>query len=188
MTAISELLVLAGDSAVPVVAGVRDDQLGAPTPCGDYTVKDLLNHLMHVVIGFQAYPTKGSADFTSTPDYLGEGGDWRDRFAGEVGRLIHAWALPGAEEGTAGSMDMPARTLGEMVLGDVLVHSWDLAAATGQSYVPDERVVGELAGPVAEMAPMARQYGVYGPEVAVAHGASPFESLLAVTGRDPRWG
>lgn len=57
-TTISALLAAAADRAVPVVRGVRDDQLEAPTPCADYTVRDLLNHLFHIVIGFTVRAAK----------------------------------------------------------------------------------------------------------------------------------
>ncbi|MEU4684792.1 TIGR03086 family metal-binding protein [Streptomyces xinghaiensis] len=187
-TKISELLEAAARQAVPVVRGIRDDQLGAPTPCPDYTVRDLLNHLLHVVIGFQALAARKEADFATTPDHLARTGDgWRDAFAEETARLAAAWAVPGAEEGRTGAMDLPARTVGHMILLDLTAHPWDLARATGQEFTPDPDCVRELAAPVAEMVPMGRRYGAFGEPVPVPDGASEFERLLALIGRDPRW-
>ncbi|MBQ0983696.1 TIGR03086 family protein [Streptomyces sp. F63] len=187
-TKISELLEAAARQAVPVVRDIGDGRLGAPTPCADYTVRDLLNHLLHVVIGFQALAARKEADFTTTPDHLARIGDgWRDAFAEETARLAEAWAAPGAEEGRTGAMDLPARTVGHMILLDLTTHPWDLARATGQDFTPDPGCVRELAAPVAEMAPMGRRYGAFGEPAPVPDGATDFEKLLALTGRDPGW-
>ncbi|WP_320783674.1 TIGR03086 family metal-binding protein [Streptomyces sp. CRN 30] len=183
---ISGLLAAASARAVPVVRGVTDDRLGDPTPCAEYTVRELVGHLTHVVVGFQAYAAKGQADFSVTPDHVGEDPRWRERFAAEARKLAEAWAAPGAEEGTAGQLDLPARTLGHMALLDLLVHPWDLARATGQEYAPDPAVVDALVQVVERMAPMAREWKAFGDPAPVPDGATSFERLLATTGRDPR--
>jgi uncharacterized protein (TIGR03086 family) len=183
---ITELLDGAAGRARPVVRGVKESDLGAPTPCDEYDVRDLLNHLFHVVVGFQALAAKGTADFTTTPDYLGDG-DWRSRFEEETARLVQAWSAPGALEGTSQGMGMPQRTVGEMVLGDLTVHSWDLARATGQDFAPYGPSVPVLREGLGALAPMARKMNVFGEPFPVSEGASPFEQVLAVTGRDPGW-
>ncbi|MGP3922816.1 TIGR03086 family metal-binding protein [Streptomyces sp. 8N616] len=184
-TEISELLDAAARRAVPVVRGVAEDRFGEPTPCAEYAVRDLLNHLFHVVINFQALAAKKDADFTTTPDYLD--GDWRTRFTDEAARLVGAWAAPGADEGVTGTMNLPARTVGSMVLLDLTVHAWDLARATGQEFTPDEGSVRALGALVDEMGPTARRMKVFGDPIDVPEGASSFEALLAATGRDPHW-
>ncbi|MER5524276.1 TIGR03086 family metal-binding protein [Streptomyces sp. NPDC002677] len=185
---IGELLGRAVDGALPVVREIPDGALAGPTPCAEYDVKDLVNHLFHVVVEFRKLAAKGSVDFTRTPDRVGEGADWRERFARAAQALVAAWSVPGAEEGTAGTMDMPARTLGSMALLDVTVHGWELARATGQREPSaDPAVVAELTGQVAGLAPTARAMGMFGEPVAVAEGAPEFERLLGVTGRDPAW-
>ncbi|KUO20998.1 TIGR03086 family metal-binding protein [Streptomyces dysideae] len=188
---IGELLGMARERAVPVLRAVPDEALGAATPCADYDVKALVNHLLQVVVEFQKLAAKGESDFATTPDRVGAGPDWRERFAEETDRLVAAWSAPGAEEGTAGAWQMPARLVGSMALLDLTVHVWDLARATGQEYREDddvaEVVVEQLAGTVAELAPTARATGVFRDPVPVAEGASAFERLLGQTGRDPRW-
>ncbi|MGC0338802.1 TIGR03086 family metal-binding protein [Streptomyces sp. SLBN-8D4] len=186
---IGELLGMARERAVPVVGRIADTELGAATPCAEYDVKELVNHLFQVIVQFQRLAAKEPSDFgEAAADRVAEGPDWRERFAVEADRLVSAWSAPGAEEGTTGAMDMPARLVGSMALLDLTVHVWDLARGTGQSYgVPDEAVVAELTGAVAQLAPTARKMGVFGEPVVVAEGASAFERLLAGTGRDPRW-
>ncbi|HEY9374016.1 TIGR03086 family metal-binding protein [Streptomyces sp.] len=183
---ISDLLDSAAAHAVPVLRGIGSDEklLGAPTPCAEYDVRALVNHLFHVVVQFQELAAKREPDFSVSPDYVAEGDAWADRFEAETRKLVAAWAEPGAEEGTSGSMGLPARTLGAMVLLDLTVHAWDLARATGRPFEPEPAVVDGLAPVVETMGPMAREREVFGDEVAVAESATPFERLLAATGRD----
>lgn len=199
-TSIADLLKAATVHAVPVVRAIPEDRLTAPTPCAEYDVKALVNHLLQVVVQFQALAAKQDAEFGETPDLVAESrdsgsdsgsdSDWRDRFADEAAKLVAAWAAPGADEGTTGAMDMPARTVGCMALLDLTVHAWDLARATGQEYEPapdSSGVVAALREAVAGLAPTARKMGVFGEPVAATDGASELELLLAETGRDPWW-
>ncbi|MBO1337816.1 TIGR03086 family metal-binding protein [Streptomyces sp. VRA16 Mangrove soil] len=183
-----ELLAVAAERAVPVVAGIDDKALAEPTPCADYDVKALVNHLFQVVVEFQKLAVKQDSDFSTMPDRVAEGPDWRERFAGQARALVAAWSGPGALDGTSGAMKMPARLVAGMALLDLTVHAWDLARATGQEYEAEPRVVAELAGAVDELSPTARKMGVFGPPVEVPGDASPFARLLAATGRDPRQG
>ncbi|MFE2213666.1 TIGR03086 family metal-binding protein [Streptomyces canus] len=185
-----ELLGMARERAVPVFRGIPDAALGAATPCAEYDVKALVNHVFQVIVQFQRLAVKEPSDFGEvTPDRVAEGPDWRERLARETDRLVSAWSGPGAEEGTTGAMDMPARLVGAMALLDLTVHVWDLARATGQAYGPaDSAVVEELTAAVAQLAPTARKMGVFREPVPVAEDAPAFEQLLAGTGRDPGWG
>ncbi|MFJ7076315.1 TIGR03086 family metal-binding protein [Streptomyces sp. NPDC098781] len=186
---IGELLGMARERAVPVVRGIPDAALAAPTPCAEYDVRALVNHLFQVIVQFQRLAAKEASDFgDTTPDRVAESPEWRERLAGEADRLVAAWSAPGAEEGTTGAMDMPARLVGSMALLDLTVHVWDLARATGQEYPgADEAVVAELTGAVDQLAPTARKMGVFGEPAPEPEGASAFERLIALTGRDPYW-
>lgn len=183
---LTELLDGAAHRAHPVVRGVKDSDLGAPTPCDEYDVRGLLNHLFHVLVGFQALAAKGTADFSTTPDYVGDG-DWRARFADETARLVQAWSAPDALEGTSQGMGLPQRTVGEMVLGDLTVHAWDLARATGQDFVPYEPSLPVLNEGLGALAPTGRKMNVFGEPFPVADDAPDFDKLLALTGRNPGW-
>ncbi|MFM9369199.1 TIGR03086 family metal-binding protein [Streptomyces sp. Da 82-17] len=184
---ISELLDTAGGQAVAVVRGIEDEQLGGRTPCSEYDVRALVNHLTQVIVQFQALGAKRDADFTQTPDEVGRGADWRERFEQETRRLVEVWAEPGAEEGTTGAMHFPARTVGHMVLGDLAVHAWDLARATGRDLVIDPAVLAEVTAAYEGLAPTARQAGVLGEPVEVPADAPEQDRLLGTLGRDPHW-
>ncbi|USA02527.1 TIGR03086 family metal-binding protein [Streptomyces lydicamycinicus] len=185
---ISALLDAAAGAALPVLRAVHDDQMEWPTPCSEYDIRALLNHLFQVVVAFQTLAAKKDVDFSRTPDRLGEyGAQWPDRFAEETVRLVEAWAAPGAEDGLTGGMQLPARTVGAMVLLDLTVHAWDLARAIGRPYAPAAGCVTELRALAARMAPTARTMNVFAAPVPVPPGASDLDVLLAETGRDPHW-
>lgn len=89
------LLAAAVSRAVPVVAGIEDKALDAPTPCVDYDVRALANHLLHVVVEFQKLAVKQDSDFSSPPDYVAEAG-----FGGSGSRVRRRrWSRPGPRPG-----------------------------------------------------------------------------------------
>jgi uncharacterized protein (TIGR03086 family) len=180
-TEISTLMAAAAERTVPIVQGIRDDQLGDPTPCEKFQVRDLLNHLFQVVVSFQGAARKEALDFSSTPDSLTEG--WRDRFATETERMIDAWSDPAALDGMSPGMGLPQPIVGNLALADLTVHGWDLATATHQPYQPAGAAVDHLLPFVQEMAPTGRQMGAFGAEVQAPEDAGTFERLLALSGR-----
>ncbi|MDG4803537.1 TIGR03086 family metal-binding protein [Micromonospora sp. WMMD980] len=107
------------------VSGASD----RPTPCPEYPVRDLLNHLFEVAVNFQAMARREEVDWSGGVDHLTDG--WRDRFATETQRLVEAWSDPDALEGVSPGMGLPQETVGLMALIDLTVHGWDLARATG---------------------------------------------------------
>ncbi|MBM0277980.1 TIGR03086 family metal-binding protein [Micromonospora tarensis] len=186
-TQTSDLLAAAAPRTVDVVRGIADDQLDLPTPCRDYLVRDLLNHLFQVVVNFQALAEKRQVEWADKPDHLGDG--WRDRFEVETGRLVRAWSDPSMLEGVSPGMGMPQSVVGGMALLDLTVHGWDLAVATGQPYHPDPDAVTGLHALVEQLGPTARKMGVFAdPPPTPAAGPTPgLAHLLTQTGRTPTW-
>lgn len=182
---ISDLMRRAVATALPVVQKVQTDQFSMATPCAEYDVRALLNHMFQVVVSFQALARKEPVDLNASPDYLT--GDWATRFQAETEKTVQAWSEPAALEGVSAEMGLPQPVLAQILLLDLTAHGWDLASATGQEHHPDPEVVDVLSRTVTEMAPMARKKGVFGEPVAVPDGAPAFERLLGATGRDPAW-
>src|SRR5215210_3521387 len=180
----------AADRVARVVAGIRDDQLGDPTPCAGTSVAGLLDHLVGLTEAFRCAavktPLPGRA--SASPEALVP--DWRTRLPRSLPVLAEAWRSPAAWEGTAsaGGVEMPAPAMAAVALDELVVHGWDLAVATGQPYpVSDSDAVAciSFAGAVGE-SPEERA-GLYGPRVAVPADAPLFDRLLGLTGRDPAW-
>ena len=182
----SDLLAAAAPPAVAVVRGISDDQLDLPTPCSDYTVRDLLNHLYDVVVNFQALAGRRQPEWAEKPDHLAEG--WRGRFEAEAAKLVEAWSDPAALDGVSPGMGLPQETVGAMALLDLTVHAWDLAVATGQPFRPVPEALPSLYALTEQMGPMARERGVFAAPVGTSSSdAGTLDRLLALTGRDPGW-
>jgi uncharacterized protein (TIGR03086 family) len=74
-----------------------------------------------------------------------------------------------------------------MLVGEFVVHGWDLARAVGRPFALDDDLLGYLRDEVAKIAEEGRAMGVFGPEVTVPAAAPLLDQVLALTGRDPRW-
>jgi uncharacterized protein (TIGR03086 family) len=184
-------LTLTADEVSRLVAGVRDDQLAAPTPCAGTSVAGLLDHLVGLTVAFRLGAEKQPV--TGAPRASADAlpADWRTRLPGQLDALAAAWRDPAAWEGmteVAGAR-LPGGAKGVVAATEVLVHGWDLAAATGQPYEADpataERCLA-FAVDLAAGAPEMRN-SMYGPEVPVPADAPVLDRVLGQTGRDPGW-
>lgn len=184
-TEISALLGRAVPAVAGLVAGVRDEQLSQATPCAEFQVRDLLNHLFQVVRNFQLVAARQEVDWSVTPQALT--GGWREGFAADAAAMVQAWSDPEVLDGVSPGMGLPQRTLGLMMVVDLVVHGWDLALATGQPYELDEALLPPTAEFLDSMGDMGRKMGAFGPAVPVGAEAGRFGQLLALTGRDPGW-
>ncbi len=174
-----------------VVAHVRDDQLTGPTPCADTSVAALLDHLVGLTAAFRDAAAKAPQAAGPQADAANLAPDWRTRLPAQLDELATAWRAKDAWEGTTdiAGMRMSGAEVGVVALNEVLVHGWDLAAATGQEYRPDPasvRACLDLVVGMATAAPEARDQ-IYGPVVPVPDDAPVFDRLLGHTGRDPHW-
>jgi len=175
-----ELIALAAPPTLAVLRAIRADQLTAPTPCADYTVQDLLDHLVYWGPGLAR--ASRHSDGVAPP-----GGDPLER---QIEQLVAAWSVPAAWQGMTsmgGPHEMPARMIGAMAIGELVVHGWDLARATGQQATWDETLIAFLHDEVAKTAELGREMQAYGAEVPVPGTAPTLDRMLGLTGRDPHW-
>jgi uncharacterized protein (TIGR03086 family) len=184
-TEISDLIETVTPTVTGVVRGVRDDQLDDGTPCAEFQVRDLLNHLLQVTANFSALARRDDVDWSAATDRLT--GDWRAEFDTNLAAVRTAWADPEALEGVSPGMGLPQRTVGLMLVVDLVVHSWDLASATGQPYAVELALQAASVEFLDLMGDMGRKMGAFGPEVEAPEGADDFGKVLARTGRDPQW-
>ena len=147
-----------------VVAGIRPEQLDAPTPCDAFTVRGVLEHMIGGATAFAA------AYRGTTPDEP----DLRDplrRFSGVLGDLVAAIG------------DVPGDIFARFVVLDGLVHGWDMAVATGQSYDPPDDLVAAADAFARQALDPLRDGTTFAAAVEPAPGASPIERLARYTGR-----
>lgn len=181
----------AAERMIGVLWSVDDRQLDLPTPCPDASVGDLIDHVGVFALVFCEAAHKSTGPRSEAPpkpsrSNLEDG--WRERITADLHALAEAWQDPAAWEGfsRAGGIDLPADVVGLVALDELLVHGWDIARATGQPYdaATDEATA---AGDWVRSFDAPRDGELFGPVVAVADDATPFEQLLGLTGRDPAW-
>ena len=182
----------AGERLLAVAANVDDAGLGEPTPCEGRTVGQLVQHLVGLTTAFRAAADKDFGPLTDTSPDVGGWPDlqpgWRDALGAQVPALVAAWRNPEAWEGMTrvGGVDLPGQVGGLVALDEIVLHGWDLARATGQSYDCDDATAHACMAFVGGFDEGGTP-GLFGPSVAVGPGASAFERVLARSGRDPRW-
>ena len=184
----------ATSAVAALVAGVRDDQLGDPTPCTGTSVADMLDHIGGFPTAFIAAARKERLEGRAAApradgSNLDEG--FRDRIARDLAELAEVWRDPAAYDGMtqAGPVELPAEVAALVALDEVVVHGWDLARATGQAYDPGEAAALACLGFAQSFEPPkeADDGGLFGPPVPVPDDAPTLDRLAGATGRDPRW-
>ncbi|MBW0271029.1 hypothetical protein ATM97_08620 [Nocardia sp. MH4] len=166
------------------------DQLTAPTPCAEFDVRALLNHLLFwgpSLVGAAskaavAPPAAAETEVDLTAD------DWSTALETQLGELAAAWRDPAAWQGTTrlgGPTELPASLVGGIVVGELIVHGWDLARALGTTVEWDDDLLDYVLDETAATADQGRAMGIYGPEIPVAADAPLLDRILGLTGRDP---
>jgi uncharacterized protein (TIGR03086 family) len=185
----------AADLAASALTAIRPEQLTAATPCGDFDVRALVDHLAWAALLSQLAATRTPLEH----DWSGnrpapfldglEPAEWPAAIVPELDAAADAWADPAAWSGETlmATTPMPADVAGPLMLAEFVLHGWDLARAVGAPYdVPAELGEATLAA-VRPVAQMGRDGGWYGPEVTVPADAPAFDRALGLSGRDPAW-
>lgn len=178
-----------------LVLGTRDDQLADPTPCPDYTVADLVDHVGGLTVAFTGaahkQPVPGAEDGGSGDGSRLEAG-WRLLIARDLEVLAESWANPAAYEGTtmAGPVEMAGAEAAVVALNEVVVHGWDLAVATGQRYAADPTslaICTEFARAFSTPETAQLRGDAFGSVIDVPEDAPDLDRLLGLMGRRATW-
>ncbi|CAM3420859.1 TIGR03086 family metal-binding protein [Stackebrandtia soli] len=182
----------AADAVTDVVNGISPSDLASSTPCGDYTVATLLEHVRGLSIAFADAAAKMASPLTDNPPApSGEDlpDDWAEQLPDRLQALAEAWRMPDAWLGftRVGGVDLPGGIAGLVALNELVVHGWDLAVATGQEYSLDDETLGGSLTLLYPPEPQSEREGVYGPVVEVPPDAPALDRVLGLAGRDPKW-
>lgn len=181
----------AADAFATVTAAITDDQLTAPTPCADVTVRDLLAHAVGLTEAFRQAATKESRG-TSAPPQTGPDtplpADWRTVLPARLEALAAAWHDPAAWDGDteAGGVTLPAPVMATIALDELVIHAWDLAVATGRTPHATATDLAVLLEFLRDTDPDGTP-GLFGPVLSVDADAPLLTRVLALTGRDVAW-
>jgi uncharacterized protein (TIGR03086 family) len=175
--------------SLAVIAGVRPDQHGDPTPCAGYDVHDLLGHLV-LCLNKMTVLGRGGSWFTVPPVDEVPGGDFGAASRTAVDELQAAWA----DDATlVGPYRLPWGELtgAQLFAGytnEMVVHAWDLAAATGQRPEWDDEVLTVAFDEMRRNLPAggrAEAGAPFADAVPVPDDAPLIERLVAWNGRQP---
>lgn len=159
------------------ITAVKADQMKKPTPCTDWDVATLLEHIA-TAQEYQAKALSGSAVPPAATVVA--------RIDAASAAIIKAMQAPGAMEkkvqGRQG--EVPAAQMFGSATMDLAIHTWDLARAVGGDTKMDPRTVDFLF-PVAERIAQRGPSKAFAPPVDVPTSASKQDRLLALTGRKP---
>ncbi|MBI2868097.1 MAG: TIGR03086 family protein [Chloroflexi bacterium] len=163
-----------------VMTAVKPDQLAKPTPCAEWNVQQLMSHLVDAT----AYITH---ILSGQPEQAPSGNSPVERFDAGAASVLKEARRPGALEKTVkGPMgEMPGSAALMMGLGDIVVHGWDVAKATGQDTRIDPQLVQTCLSFYTQALPPTGIPGAFSPPAQVPANASPQDRLIAATGRRP---
>lgn len=178
-----------------LIEAVPEAALSSPTPCREYSVGDLMDHIAGVTVAFGGAAAKAdgaTGDMGPQGDRSNLDADWRTSLPRRLEALADAWQVPAAWSGMTrvGGQDLPAEVAGIVSFGELAVHSWDLSRGAGLPFEPDPAGVAPLLDLVRQTfaSPEGRPPGsAFGPPVPVPDGAPAFDQILGLLGRDPAW-
>ncbi|MBN6038501.1 TIGR03086 family metal-binding protein [Amycolatopsis sp. 195334CR] len=172
-----------------LVAAVRNDQWDSTTPCPEWSVRELVNHmvignrLFAGILRGEAAVAPGALD-PKARDALGT--DPVAAYRDAAKDLLAAFGQPGV-------LDRMFQVPVGLVPGiaalhlravEDLVHGWDLARATGQELeIDDEIVERELEFTRAKLADVPPDRSPFAPARRISDDATPLDRLAALLGR-----
>jgi uncharacterized protein (TIGR03086 family) len=172
------------------LTALTPDQLQRPSPCEEWTARDVINHVVGESIMSVRLLRGASAD-EATAGLDGDvlGADPAAAFAAAASAERAAFAEPEALDRTVHhpAMDMPGAQLLGFRIGGLTLHAWDLARATGGDETLDADLVAAVWAQLSPMAPVIAQTGVFGagPSGDVGSDAPLQTRLLNLSGRRP---
>ncbi|WP_236793140.1 TIGR03086 family metal-binding protein [Amycolatopsis sp. GM8] len=169
---------------------ISGGQWDAPTPCSEWTVRDLLNHLVseqlwvpHLLAG----ETLAQVGDRYDGDVLG--GDPVGIWEKSSIAARQAWTEPGATDRQVQLSfgDSEATLYGWQMTIDLAVHAWDLAKGIGAAQPISAEVADTLLPIVTPQIDWWQGIDIVAAPVPVPESASAADRLVALCGRSPSW-
>ncbi|NEB73914.1 TIGR03086 family protein [Streptomyces sp. SID14478] len=189
MDTVYPYLVEAAAEAARVAAGVDPDRLDAPSRCGDWDLRTLVNHwVLYSAHGLEHRARRLQLPEDLTGRDFAADEDWAGQYAAQLDRAVAAWSAAGTWDGDIdlGFARQPAPEVATLVWAELVLHGWDVARAVGQEFRLSDGAAALLLHVVDKNAALYRQYEGFADAVPVADDASVYERALAASGRDPR--
>lgn len=170
-----------------LLAAITPDDLARPTPCADYAVAALAEHMAVWVQVFDAAVNDTSVSFDPTTERISEG--WTELFERSAEAIVAGLRAKGVDRAmTMTASPLPGEFVLHMLLMEYIGHGWDLSRALGRAHpYRDEEAEVALASGHAIIQPQYRGGDMFGAEFPVAEDAPAMDRFVAFLGRDPQW-
>lgn len=166
------------------VKNVSAADLSNPTPCSEFDVRGLLNHMIGGLAMLTTAARGDKAEIPQGEQFGSDPGGVYDERRGALMQALHGeGALERNWEMPFGSI--PGAMMAQIAFMEHLTHAWDIARATGQDATLPTTLVTECLDVVTPMDAMLRIPGVCGPAVSVPDESSLQDKLIAFLGRNP---
>lgn len=162
-------------SLQPILRNLKDTDRALPTPCSEFTVHDLAEHLMGSIaslgtmVGVEVVVPEGSLE---------------NKVSTMAAQALAGWRAFDLN-GKVLDRDVPAAFAVNILAIEFVLHAWDFAQATGQEVLMSDEVATYVTGIAADVISAVRQSGAFADELESSPEASPLERLVAFSGRRP---
>jgi uncharacterized protein (TIGR03086 family) len=186
----TEQLAVILPTIIDIVERIEPEQLDDPTPCANFDVLAVLDHMIGLgstfvpaFLGETATEPRGAGGVPSTPP----GQVPTAEFRAVMTDLLAAVTSPGAMDRMIDAPvgTVPGSVFARFVAFDGLIHGWDLATSTGQTYTLPDEVVADVSAFAREaLVPEMRDGDTFAAETTAPPGAGELLSLVAFSGRE----
>ncbi|SRR6266581_1811569 len=161
-----------------VLRQLTEDDLSGPTPCAEYTVGDVGQHMVRSMVLLASV----AGEQVDSP----AAGTLEEKVAATAEAALAAWRRRGLDGSVAvGRSELPASLAVEIIPLELLVHGWDIARATGRDIEVSPGVAAYVLDRARELITDDKRGRSFAAEVAAAPDATVLQRLIAFTGRKP---
>lgn len=188
-----EALDQAQTAAAAVIARLTDDDWDRPTPCDEWSVRDIVNKMLASTLTFAAFGRRERLDppldLVHPTEMLGD--DPLGTFQAAAAECRAVWRADGALDGTAPSTvgEFPAKAVLNARIFDTTILTWDVARAADVPHHLSDELAGYVHHVAVRLVDNVRSVSRerYKDALDVGDEAPIVDRMVAVTGRDPSW-
>lgn len=158
--------------------GDADLNWAAQSPCSDWTVAEVLDHVIDTQRAFAAQHGQALGERPSgSPAQM-----WAEHWSAMASVANDASLMATTYDGWFGPTTI-GETLHTFYGFDLLVHAWDIGASSGAPPVWTEAELAQAESAIASFGPALYMEGICAPAIEVADDAAPQVRLLGLLGR-----
>jgi hypothetical protein len=184
---------LAQTAAASVIAQITEGDWNRPTPCDEWSVRDVVNKMTASTITFTYFGRRERPnpplDLIHPTEILGD--DPVGAYEKSAAECRAVWRGPGALEGTAPSTvgEFPAKSVLNARIFDTTILTWDVATACGLAHGIHDPLAAYVLRVAKALVPTVRSVSTerYKEPTEPGETAPLVQQMIAATGRDPFW-